>query len=1159
MRAQEQPQEQIQEQALDVTASAWVAASAGSGKTTLLVSRVLRLLLTEVKGTPQRLPKILCLTYTRAAAAEMQNRVHAELSLWASLPNDALWDRLREKHDTRLDKAGIGAARTLFAQVLEKPELVRIMTMHAFCQLILNRFPLEAGIAPGFTLLEGKAQATHEKEVLAAFYARMKKDADLASAFQRLAATQRSQSTEALLLGIFHAGGKWQAFCRNHPTFETYQQYLRHMLGLAEDASLEKAAHAFCSLDDEEERTLKIIAEVLQNGSKTEAERGAVMAEWLHADDAMRKEGLEIYLDCFLTKEGEPRARLFTKDTAKNYPTIEMAMEDEQQRALDYTLHRAALLFYAQQNDFSRCGMALFRLMEAWKARHAALTYDDLIAHTKKLLLDPAVSAWVLYKLDGGMDHVLIDEAQDTSPQQWQVVLSLLEEFLAGEGARGGARRTLFVVGDEKQSIYSFQGASRNTYLAHHESLQQRMEAAKKAFYTLDRNRSFRSAPAILDFVDAVFADAKARQGVAQKELRHSAARAQTHGYVELWPTLFGEEMPKPEPWQPPLQREDIQSAPIQLAERVAGTIARWLKEGYWLASEGRPVQAGDIMILLQRRSLLLAPLVRALKDAAVPVVGVDRMVLRDQGAVQDVLALCRFLLLPQDDLTLAEVLRSPFIRLSDEELFALAHGRNATLWEALQTAAETRFGVCAVYLKGLLSVTDLLSPFALLNKILFEPCPADARSGQHALMHRLGFDALDPLEELLSAALQHEITEVPALQFFVQSISRERKEIKREMSKPSGQVRILTVHGAKGLEAPIVFVPDLMSDPQRNGVNDPVLWNEAGAPLHLGGANQHVPMVEAAKEQARHMRAEENRRLLYVALTRARDVLILCSAANKPEKENAKERPLALWQDFCAKAFARLPAQIDSSFYGDSILRFGDVRALTRQEQARVARQEAAVEMPGWALQQAEIETAPRIVIPSRLQEEAAGKLETVEPPFVRAGKDSYLRGRLLHRLLQMLPNIAPEKQEAMATQFLAHQWGVSTEAVANDVAEVMAVLRHKDFAELFGVAAQAEVAVAGILNGKKVSGQIDRLLVTGDAVLIVDFKTNRPPPLRAEDVPQAYLAQMAAYAGLLEQIYPGKAVRTALLWTHLPLLMPLDACLLQRGLTIIEHSPLK
>lgn len=1111
--------------ALDPQISAWVSASAGSGKTTLLTSRVLRLLL----ESPQ-LPGILCLTYTRAAAAEMQNRVHETLAGWASASDDALRDSMDGLFGLQPDKKKVHHARRLFAHVLERPHLVRIMTVHAFCQMVLRRFPLEAGLSPHATLLEGDQEVRFEERLFRRFAHLLKTDAALAAAFESFARRNSGFRARAMLQGVLRTGPLWQDFFTRTPTQDIFASALRTVARVPQEKANDYLAR-HCVPPEVPEARLRMALAIFRQGSARDQERATILGNWLAADGEARLRLFENYIRAFLTKEGEPYKDVITKSMAAKYPDTAVALQEEAQRLCVVRATFSSLCFIESQLDFYVLAQALFQLFQQEKEAQGALTYDDLVLKTRDLLKKPGVAPWVLYKLDDGIDHLLIDEAQDTSPAQWQVIVALLDDFLSGSSARDTVARTLFVVGDEKQSIYSFQGADRQHYLSLQRRIAQRMEEARRPMAQVPLSLSFRSAPAILDFVDSVFAGDRARQGVMEQPVKHRAQHVGLKGFVELWPTLKGAPVAAPARWQPPVRREDGKPAPVQLAERIASRIKDWLQDGVVLAGKDgeKPLVPGDIMILLQRRSQFLVPIVRALKEAGVPVTGIDRMQLTAQASVQDVLALCRFLLLPQDDLTLAEVLRGPFIRLDEAALFALAHQRPATLWDALQ--ADKNAALVTDYLKALLALVDYRTPLALLHHLLFLPCPADERSGWRALLCRLGPDAADPLEELLAAARLHEEREVPSLQLFLQGLARQEGDLKREMGKEAGQVRILTVHGAKGLEAPIVFIPDLLHNAARAVSRDALFWHETSLPLCADSENPSPLLVEA-KAMKRSAQEDENRRLLYVALTRARQGLILCSAEEAKREAGDDDQgvaPLTSWQSYCEKAFTSVPDENGIRHFGDHGVLYKPTEALT------LATLPPSV-APAWLNQPVPAEEKPRILNPSQL----AMQDELTDPPASQGG--GYQRGLMLHRLLQYLPQLSSEKREDAAHRFLIHQAGLSEDVARADVREVLRVLGHPDFAPIFGPGSRAEVPIAGMIGGQRISGQVDRLLVRENDVLVVDFKTNRPPPREVAGVPESYLAQMAAYERLLIAHYPGKTVYCALLWTHIPFLMPLD-----------------
>jgi ATP-dependent helicase/nuclease subunit A len=1120
---------------LDPHISVWVSASAGSGKTTLLVKRVLRLLLEGGGKSRRSVPRILCLTYTRAAAAEMQNRIQKVLAEWAVDSDEKLRESLLKDFNLTADKDLLKHARRLFGQVLEHPERVRVATLHAFCQMVLNRFPLEAGVPPHFTLLEGNREDAFQDRILQSFFEDFSQDTVLKNAFEYLADTNGPDHLKKQFKEIFEKPQRWEALFTRFRTSEMFEYHMRHRLGLG-DIVDEKILTASLIKTDAEK--LKWVASILSGGGKNDSECASDISDWLDAGSS----DFDSYAATFLTKELEKRKKFPTQAIIKANPDLVAWLNEEIERIYQGVQQLRTLRFYHRQSTWYALFSSLWQRLQAAKVNDTALTYDDLILRTRALLENRSVCAWVLYKLDGGIDHLLLDEAQDTSPAQWDILFALLDEFLSGQGSRDDVERTIFVVGDEKQSIYSFQGANRAYYLSAREKLFKKLDAAQRPWREVPLTRSRRTPKAILDYVDAVFKQAIARAGVAEA-MAHESARLGEPAYVELWPPVMVQKLEKPAPWAPPLQREEGKPAPVELAENIAAKIRVWLDEKWHLSGEKRAVQPGDILILLQRRSQLLLPIVRALKDKHIPVAGVDRMVLAEAAAVQDVLSLCKFLLLPEDDLTCAEVLRGPFIRLSDEQLFTLAHNRGGlTLWQRVQE--NPAYEKETAYIKELLRHTDYISAFALLNEILFKPCPADDVSGQHALVRRLGLDAVDPLEELLGAALMLEAREAPSLQLFVQAIMRSQKESKRELTKAGGEVRILTVHSAKGLEAPIVIIPDLARNPTKQGHAPVLLWNEEGLPLSMGGGAE-AAMIEDAKENSKLAQEEENRRLLYVALTRAREVLVLCGLA----KPDAKEEPP--WHAFCRAGMDELKAE---TLEGGT-RRYGDASAFAPPLKAGTQAVLARAPLPVWVRKVPENTGAkPRIINPSQV----AATNEKVLPPADRLKEqNAYRRGQLLHRLLQMLPLATADARENLATEFLKHHQPEKSGAErTREVKEVMAVLNDKKFSAVFAAGSRAEVPVIGYVEGKRISGQIDRLAVTEKEVLIIDFKTNRPPPENVEDIPETYLAQMAAYRALMEKIYSGRTVRCALVWTFNLSLMELPEALYERGRTILKGA---
>ncbi len=1145
---------EAQRAAADPAASVWVTASAGSGKTKVLTDRLLSLLL---EGTEPG--KILCLTFTKAAAAEMANRLAERLADWASATDAVLTENLALLLGRPAEAAEAARARSLFARVLDTPGGMKILTIHAFCQSLLGRFPVEAGIAPHFQVLDERTAAemldAARAEVLAA--AQGPGGAAATADIAAITAHAHEQTFTELLEELIRERGRLVRAAREPGGLDAMVARLYRLLGADPATSVEALTAAACRDEVLDLMGLGLVIGALDGGSAAEGDKAAAVRDWLAADGAGRIAGLDDYIGVFLTSEGEPRKRLLTKGAAAAAPGTREIMESEAARLARLRADQGAARVAAASAALLRLGTRVVETYERHKSARGLLDYDDLILEVRDLLADPRGAAWVHYKLDGGIDHLLVDEAQDTNPEQWEVIRALSDEFFAGEGAREGPR-TVFAVGDEKQSIYGFQRADPEKFAEMREFFGQRAWRARQAWKALDLGVSFRSTAAVLAAVDAVFARPEASDGVIAHgaEVRHDPVRVGAAGRVEIWPPVDPEETEPPEPWSPPLAAGSRPPPRARLAEAIAAKIARWTWEPEGeddpeaqLAARGRRMQPGDVMVLVRRRNEFVEELVRALKQRRVPVAGVDRMVLGEQLAVMDLVALGRVLLLPDDELSLATVLKGPLFGFTEDELFTLAHEREGGLWAALaeRATAGEPYGRAHAELADLRARTDYLRPFELFAEVL------GPRGGRRRLVGRLGFDANDPIDEFLSLAIAYERESTPSLEGFLHWLEAGRSEIKRDLEHGGGAVRVMTVHGAKGLEAPVVFLPDTLQVPTRG---PGVYWlssEDDPGPLALWPIRKDYDgeAAAAARAAAGAARDREYRRLLYVAMTRAEDRLYVCGWNTR------NTAPEGCWYNLVARALDGI-AEEKSFDFGDGWAGPGwrlDTAqdAEPRKEGPAADPETPADELPDWARRAPPAEPAPpRPLAPSR---------PASEEPAVRSplGPDAGLRfrrGRLVHRLLEFLPELPAGRRGDAARRFLERPVHRLSEAQQGEILEeTLAVLEHPDFAAIFAPGSRAEVPIVGTIAGaggpKIVSGQVDRLAVGAEAVLVVDYKTHRPPPAEEADVPALYLSQMAAYKALLADIYPGRRVDCCLLWTEGPRLMQISPALLAR------HAP--
>lgn len=1107
-------------------ASVWVSANAGAGKTRVLIDRVARLLVCG--AAPER---ILCLTFTKAAAAEMSNRLSTKLGCWVLATDRELARKLEELGTENVDATLLANARRLFARALETPGGLKIQTIHAFCERLLKRFPIEAGLSPNFEVLDELSASDLLREaserVLAA--ATMGARADLRVPLARIAewgeealgkiikdlASERS-ARQRLLDAAEKAGGM--------------EALLNRALDIAPGETAETirkdAIHALPARD------LRATVAVLEGGSSTDQDRAQKISAFLEAAD--KDAAFESYVAAFFTQKGTPMVTLATKGLQKKAPEIEPILRNEQGRLNNALARMTACDAAADTIAALAIGGAVLDCYETLKRARAALDYDDLIAHTAALLRGRDAAAWVLYKLDGGLDHILVDEAQDTSPEQWQVISALAEEFFAGRGACENLR-TIFAVGDEKQSIFSFQGADPDAFEAMRRHFAERVGAADRLFATPALERSHRSTKPILALVDKVFAHEEERRALSRSPtpLHHVLHREGEAGLVELWPTEKPDKAAKPEPWDLPLDYVSPASPLARLARRVTDLIAR-LTNGEKLLSTGKPIRPGDIMVLVRRRNAFVDTLIRMLKEKLIPVAGSDRLVLTEHIAVMDLMAAGAFALLPEDDLTLATLLRSPLCGLSEHELFDLAFGREGTLWNALRgkIGRSPRLDTAHAFLAGLLARADFDTPFAFYARLL------GAEGGRKALVSRLGEDANDPIDEFLTRALHYERLHPPSLQGFLHWLEAGSAEIKRDMEHGRDEVRVMTVHGAKGLQANVVILPDTCSLPRAPGAR---LFKAEGDLLHWSPrAVEAPPQVEKAREEFRAREEAEHLRLLYVALTRARDRLYVCGYETK------HGRPAKCWHALVERAIAEIGTPFSPYEEATGYRLEAPQEKKPKGEDEALAAPFVSTPPPDWVFRAAPAPTMRDVLTPSRLMEEAdePAVLSPLVPDLTRA---RYGRGRLIHKLLETLPALPQQMHDEAARKFLARPaHGLAPEAQAEIASAVLAVLQAEEFAPFFAPGSRAEVAIVGnvTLAGRnwRVNGIVDRLAHVQDRVFVIDYKTNRPPPQTLDDVPRNYLRQMALYRAVLAEAYRGRVIECALLWTEGPRLMKLS-----------------
>ncbi len=1127
--------------------SIWVGASAGTGKTYVLTARVLRLMLT---GTPAE--RILCLTFTKAAAAEMSTRIYAQLGEWTGLADQTLAASIWARANERADDEMLVRARGLFAEVLDLPGGLKVQTIHSFCQSLLGRFPAEANLSPRFQVMDERTTRELLEDALERVLAAAGEQGDkkISEALSRIAVQVSEQGFSDLMAAVAKERGHFRRLLKRLHGEEGVAAATLEALGLpaeCDDLSVQLTA----GLDG---AGLLALAQALADGSPAEQARAAAIGEFLAPEEgAERAARFRAHKAVFLTAKDEPRASVATKPTLERQPALEQVIANETAR-LEAAAQRLKLLQAARNSvAFTRLAAAVLEVYQRAKRRRGLVDYDDLILTTDRLLQRPGIAPWILYKLDGGIDHILVDEAQDTNPEQWRLLEELSREFFVGQGARE-VERSLFAVGDAKQSIFGFQRADPAEFQRAARRVEERATAAGLTFRSLSLIQSFRSTAAVLETVDAVFALPEAHRDLTleDQEIVHAVRRLGHSGRVELWPTEPPEAETEVEAWEPPLKQEPVRSSAARLANRMAKHIHRLITGKDELKARGRAVQPGDIMVLVRRRSEFVDHLVRALKALDIPVAGTDRMELTDQLAVMDLMAAAEFVLLPHDDLTLATVLKGPFIGLGEDDLFALAHGRSASgLWPTLVERRHERasFERAHAFLSGLLAEADRDAPFDFFSHLL------NGLGGRRSLIAQLGFEINDPVDEFLNLTLAFERSHLVSLQAFLSWLRTGKAEIKRDMERGRDEVRVLTVHGAKGLQAPVVYLPDTCGLPpdQESLLRLPAPGLETSLPDLLIWPGRRANEVGVLKEARLRLRREANaeyRRLLYVALTRAQDRLYLSGYETRRGPQEGS------WYSLLAAAFEGLEGKqkITDPVAGE-VQRLENAQEVAAEDDGQTWKAELVLpELPQWASRSPAAEAGPLVPLaPSKLDFDASGVIGPGQGAPGMAGR----RGLLVHKLLEQLPKLDTDEREQACHNYLSRPaFRLAADQIDEIWASLSKILTDPRFGPLFGPGSRAEVTIAATVGGRALSGRIDRLVVRDDEVLIVDFKSNRLPPERLEDVPPAYLAQLAAYTKVIDQIYPDRPVRAALLWTSVAQLMPVPKELLRPYLAALENE---
>lgn len=1131
----------LQQQAIRPEASALVGASAGTGKTYVLTRRFLRILLEDDTCRPEH---ILAVTFTKAAAAEMRNRVIKELMAWATDSEAVLIKKLTELLEVSPLPAGIiGRARALFPMVLDDGSSLKILTIHSFCQSLLAQFPLEAGLSPHFSIIEGR----ESDELMYQSIQYMYQTAPLKSsatgwAFDYLVTTAADTTLNDLFKKFLTQRRRFERLLRSH-SFESLLDELAIALGLPETPNLAKTTDAelvatlqqhFIETLLPQRQTLKEIYDVLAQSHATDKKVAATLEVFLAATTLQAQiEALPRLHSQLVTKDGTPSKKPFSTKLQNAEPFLFEAFINLQGAFVDHLQHIQSLKVYLKTAAFLTLTHSVFEKYKNLKAQKGVVDFEDLIYYAQGLFSAESNRAdWVRFKMDGRINHIMLDEAQDTDHDQWSILRALVEEFFSGNGQYNGTLdRTYFAVGDIKQSIYRFRGAQPHVFGGMADEVGRMAAGVGHKVSPVQLNTSFRSSEVVLGLVDAVFSGGKYRKAVdgTEQPLEHKAFNLGVGGSVELWP-LYSAEKPQkprttaPEDWHiPSLDTEAADAATLTPREALFTDLAARIRELIdaqpYLGAAKHHLKPADVMVLFRAKTHMPA-FVKALAAEGLLATISGEMNLAEDPAVQDLMAVVRFLANPSDTLSLIHGVRSPLFGLTDTELEAWrkATKDGRSYWPALLAMTEEPFAKTAAVLKELLNTVDTATPYQIFLQLL------DRTEGRPRLAARYtgstkgaAADTLNiVIDGFLTAALDYARQQSPSLLGFINWFDKGNLPLKLEASKAAGAVRLMTIHGSKGLESGVVVLPETSNNFFSGTKNEVFLWQtnpktqEDALMLCKVSGDGEAPLQDHLKKAEREAIFDDEMRLLYVALTRATDHLIIAGIGkNLKADENSysiiDQQTKALPWVECSATRRRL---------------YREEPVVVQQKKPEKQTEIAAEPLPEWVFKPAPATDAVRqfIVATDDDQQRRAADLHT-------AAENIYRNGLLLHRLLEVLPFTPAEQRPLKGQSFLNFSAADLSEAQREKLlnAALETINTHQDLFKN----AQGEVALAA----ENIGGRIDLLKVEDDEVTIVDYKTNINPP---ETIPPVYRKQLQAYSKAASQIWPEKRIKCAILWVN-------------------------
>jgi ATP-dependent helicase/nuclease subunit A len=1058
----------LQSQASDPAYSVFVSASAGTGKTKILCDRFIRLLLSGC------LPEnILCLTFTNAAATEMRERIKLQLKMWAqqtelSRIKQDLLDLTGEEADADTIKNVSG----LYSKFKASMDNIKINTIHAFCLAILKQFSF---LDREFTVTDIIDEAKKAELLEATCYEVFDHPNDATSdAIDVLTEFYDFKKIIELIEELVIS---------NKIKFENY------ITKFTDVAELKASIYELHQADINNKATRLTEAFLLQ--SKPRIESVCIKLQQINESLGVRllyalsTKDIDLFRDALLNEEGVLKSRILKKEIKEKFPEIFSVLENEATKLIEFLATYRKQICAEYNFALSVLAKYVYQQYENHKATIGLIEYDDLLKDSIKLLKNSQYSNWVMYNLDYKIDHILVDESQDLSPLQWELIQIIADEFFVGDGIKEYTR-TIFIVGDYKQSIYSFQGAEPLIFNKIKHYFAKRVTESGNKWREIEMNTSFRTTAYVLQLVDNIFNQQVFNQAVIPSagKIEHKPWR-EGNGFAENWELSEKDNSGvKVKGWQLPKLEPKMNEPKYKVADLIASNIAQWVNSGRILCGRDRAVVPSDIMILVRKRSEFTKLLSAQLKKHSIPIIDQDYYTLSDEIIFQDLVALGNFLLFPYDDLNLACLLKSPIIGLTEDELFMLAHNRTGRLLDELKKLPEVH-----KYLTELPPRLNHQTLYQFYHGVL----EIDKKSSH--FIERFGAKALEVIDNFYSLVNKYQQSNLSSLYGFVRWLQRPEVKVQSHTFSGDSAVRILTVHGAKGLQAPIVILADAASSEQTP--HEQIFWYDKRNSSQNINADYWMffstykdyedDFTKEVKELNMQKIYDESLRLLYVALTRAEDELYVAGWKNNKAAKS--------WYNIVKDNLPDLERPADKV-----------VADYKRRKQIEER------ELPEF--------------LKSDYQSGTNHRLQAVTQGDKEQTKEM-LEGQIIHELLQRLPRLSIKQQQSYLLMIKQkYQKNFSLEEIDGLVQEVKKNI--EEFAFIFTKEALPEVPIMGKINGKNISARVDCLIVGADEVKIIDFKSDKNI---AQNKDKYYL-QLNTYKELVGKIYPDKVISCYLLW---------------------------